>query len=837
MKNLKRVLSFALATAMLVGMMVVGAGAAEFTDGNTIENADAVNTLVALNVINGKDDGSFDPTAVVTRAEMAKMITVALNGGKVPTLPTNAQATYTDIGGHWAQAYIEYCAGLGIVSGRGDGTFDPNGTVTGSEAAKMMLVAMGYPSDVFGFTGAAWAINVGIEANKVDMFDGIEDIDTGAGLTRDNTAQLIYNGILAPTMTKTPTQVVGGDLSWTYRQNEDSIFNSKYAGKVFIGTMKGNDKTIDGLDDGQIRVYGKLDTQADGDRPANFVADFDIANVGEEVKVLFKDGKAGTNNTPDDKDTIYGVFNTGKTEVLNVTVADINDNYGKAGKVEIADEEYDVDASAIIVTDFIGAGTAATATTIEALSAAKGDTVKFVLTDGDITGVYVVTTTIDYVTAVNSTKITLKNGGIFKLEDHNVAEGLKKDDVVVITELYNADNTKSLATIELAEKVSGTVEGFKTGKNVVVDGTTYKLYNEAAMMDLAFDANSNNTNTFSGDIGETYDLYLVKGYVGAAIQTSESADNYSLVLDKTGTLGSNFEPLKLYVMAVDGTKTTLIVDEDSQNTADIAKGDIITYTGSADCAKVTEETTVSVGGYSYKENTKSLNGVTVATSATLFAEISDKGLTDNGAKIKTYTLRDLKNVNGIAKYIVKDNKVVVAVVDLTSTPNGASTSSEYGIVSANNGVVKIGDDEYTSYTIENDTASFTVYTDEDIIATGDLVKFNITNDSIVEADDVTVLTDGDVYAKELNETDNTLVFYTGVDSDKKGTGMTTYALDEDVVIIYVNVDDGEAGEEIGINAFDAVEPKKNILVVTDGTGDDLVVVAIFVETSGECDIL
>ena len=841
MKNLKRVLSFALATAMLVGMMVVGAGAAEFTDGNTIENADAVNTLVALNVINGKDDGSFDPTAVVTRAEMAKMITVALNGGKVPTLPTNAKPVYTDIGGHWAQAYIEYCAGLGIVSGRGDGTFDPNGTVTGTEAAKMMLVAMGYPSDVYGFTGANWAINVGIEANKAELFEGIEDVDTAAGLIRDNTAQLIYNGIMAPTMKKTPNQVVGGDITWVYSP-DSSMYVGKFKGETLTGTFEGNDLNTSAKE-GEISVAGKC-----------FPAEFDIAYIGEEVDVLFKEGKESLGAGLDRNDVIYGVMLTGKTSVVTATKADINDNYEDDAnhtnrKVEINEVEYKVATTADkIYTNYIDDNTAMAmnAYNIEnTLAKANGDTIKFILNeDGEIVSAYVVTTTIDYVTAVNATKITLASAGTFKLEDHNVAEGLKKDDVVVITELYDTTNDDSLATIELAEKVSGTVEGYKTGENVVVDGTTYKLYNEAALIDLGFTTDDNTANNFNGKIGETYDLYLVNGFVGAAVQTSESADNYSLVIDVTGSRGSTFDPKKLYVMAADGTKTTLVVDEDCTAADSVVKGDIITYTGEADCADVTKETVVTTGApFSYKENTKSLNGVTVASNATLFAETTTKNdIADPDAKVKTYTLRDLKNVNNITKYVVEDNKVVAAFADLNTTPNGASTSSEYGIVSANNGVVKIGDDEYTSYTIENDTASYTVYTDEDIIATGDLVKFNVTNDSIVEDDDVDVLTHNGTdiiaaYAKELNEGDNTLVFYTGVnESTKKGTGMKTYALDEDVVIVYVNADDDEAGEEIGINAFDAVEPKKNILVVTEDEGDDLVVTAIFVETSGECGI-
>ena len=43
----------------------------------------------------------------------------------------------TDVKGHWAESYINYCYSLGIIAGRGNGKFDPAATVTGNEAAKM----------------------------------------------------------------------------------------------------------------------------------------------------------------------------------------------------------------------------------------------------------------------------------------------------------------------------------------------------------------------------------------------------------------------------------------------------------------------------------------------------------------------------------------------------------------------------------------------------------------------------------------------------------------------------------------------------------------------------
>ena len=150
MRNLKKVLALVLAMAMSLSL-AVSAGAA-FNDQDKIVNKEAVDMCVALNIINGRTDGSFDPAGNVTRAEMAKMICIVLNGGKEPTLSASATPSYTDIAGHWAAKYIEYCTSLGIVAGDGAGKFNPNGLLTGAQLAKMLLVALGYKGQ---FTVAA----------------------------------------------------------------------------------------------------------------------------------------------------------------------------------------------------------------------------------------------------------------------------------------------------------------------------------------------------------------------------------------------------------------------------------------------------------------------------------------------------------------------------------------------------------------------------------------------------------------------------------------------------------------------------------------------------------
>ena len=88
----KKVLSLVLCVAVMLSVMVMGAGAA-FSDQDKIENTEAVDACSVLNIIGGYPDGSYKPEGNIKRSEITKMICVALNGGEAVsythlTLPT-----------------------------------------------------------------------------------------------------------------------------------------------------------------------------------------------------------------------------------------------------------------------------------------------------------------------------------------------------------------------------------------------------------------------------------------------------------------------------------------------------------------------------------------------------------------------------------------------------------------------------------------------------------------------------------------------------------------------------------------------------------------------------
>ena len=70
MRNLKRALSLALASVMVMGLMVVGSGAS-YVDVSSENNVEAIEVLQKVGVMTGDENGKFNPDANVTRNEMA----------------------------------------------------------------------------------------------------------------------------------------------------------------------------------------------------------------------------------------------------------------------------------------------------------------------------------------------------------------------------------------------------------------------------------------------------------------------------------------------------------------------------------------------------------------------------------------------------------------------------------------------------------------------------------------------------------------------------------------------------------------------------------------------
>ena len=142
-----------------------------FADIRNHVNQTAIEALAARGIINGKTETVFDPDATMTRAEFAAIITRGLGlisntelrtaNSEVQT-PNSALRTpssevqtpnselrvsdselhFSDVAkSAWYSDYVNVAAYYWIVNGLGNGTFNPNGTITRQEAAVMVARA------------------------------------------------------------------------------------------------------------------------------------------------------------------------------------------------------------------------------------------------------------------------------------------------------------------------------------------------------------------------------------------------------------------------------------------------------------------------------------------------------------------------------------------------------------------------------------------------------------------------------------------------------------------------------------------------------------------------
>ena len=172
-----------LALVLVLGMLLglCVNASADFTDTDEISYAEAVDVLTAIGVIEGMPDGSFDPKGTLTRAQAAKIIVYLLGA---EDLAVAASASFSDVAAdHWAAPYIAYCAAEGIIAGYGDGSFGPSDTLTSYQWAKMLLVALGFDGD--SYLGSAWQIAVAKDAADIELFDGNEGADKTKAATRE----------------------------------------------------------------------------------------------------------------------------------------------------------------------------------------------------------------------------------------------------------------------------------------------------------------------------------------------------------------------------------------------------------------------------------------------------------------------------------------------------------------------------------------------------------------------------------------------------------------------------------------------------------------------------
>jgi len=147
---MKRVLSLVLSLVLVLGMMPSFAA-----------SASGAEELYSNGFITGAN-GDLMVEKSLTRAEMAVILS-ELFGVKEEAMNFAVPANFTDVNDHWAASYIAYGQEAGWFGGYPDGTYKPEGVVSGNELASFVLNALGYQGDYTFAEALEVAATMGIE--------------------------------------------------------------------------------------------------------------------------------------------------------------------------------------------------------------------------------------------------------------------------------------------------------------------------------------------------------------------------------------------------------------------------------------------------------------------------------------------------------------------------------------------------------------------------------------------------------------------------------------------------------------------------------------------------
>ena len=539
---MKKFLSLVLALVMTMSLVTISAGAKDFADDSDIDYKEAVDVISALGIVDGYSDSSFRPDGSLTRGAAAKIICNLILGPTTASALSATTAPFKDVPTTNVFAgYITYCAQQGIISGYGDGTFRPTGSLTGNAFMKMLLGALGYDSTIEGYTGSNWQVNVTKQAIGIGLDDGNNDFVGTRTVTRQEACLYAFN-MLQATMVeysnKTTVEVNGATVTIAGDKAQDKSW----------GTGTNNDGNID--KDGFVQFaeqyFDKLKLTDDGaddfGRPANiwtwkgdeigtYPKTADATYTAKvEVGEIYKDlGLSKTVNASDVTVYVNGVKDKDFAPSYDIKKGDDDHKYGANGV--LTEAFYDEDTGSVIITlveTYVG--------TVARTVAARGNRDAYVV----------------IATEYTSTNPNSRPDGIGGTVEFETDDTFEDDAYVLYTYSDRTEEVKSLAAAELVSGTATRTENDKidldANKAITIGDTKYSASRTVAGEDIG-----------EVSVGSEYDVYLDQ--YGYAIYIEESElliSSYALVRDAANR--GSFVGNKADMVFTDGK--TDIVDTD-----------------------------------------------------------------------------------------------------------------------------------------------------------------------------------------------------------------------------------------------------------------------------------
>ena len=832
------------------------AGAA-FTDSADIKvDTEVVDTLVSLGVVNGYDDGSFKPNGTVTRAEMAKMIYVLRTGNSDASAYNDDKTSFTDIGSHWARGYIKYCQSLGIIAGKSNTKFVPNEKVSAQEAAKMLLVTLGYNAQKAGLVGTGWASKTNALADEAGL---LEDVNTSftAACPRQYAAQLIYNAIDA----KTVVLRDGEYTDETAMGVANKTIGEKYMGlKKTVGTLSSFSKTS-GKDTYEMSLTDINENDSSTKYETSFTkVEKDYASLKyKTVKVLYKA-----------KDDVYGVFATDDNTSTTGVLADLKMDSDK--KVKLDGTKYDLASTTTVYVDGVKVTTDGEKTIKDwvtkygdggsnkfAKPYLKGTKVELLATDGssDYSILNVTTYEIGKVSYVGSDYINVTTkGGVATQsvkrsdDDFNYPSDIKKDDYVVVTKEGNYADKKGL--IEKATVVEGKVQSTKGDNKVQINDNWYTMASD---------------DVTAPKLNARVMLVVVNGYAYYVDTVTVGTDDIALLVDAGANSGVSSKKEARLIFA-DGTDKIVEIkkywEDDSTKGEVIQAGTdylktpiLVTYDVSKDVYTLTKvdaddtagyDTYVTVTGDSVKvdgsvtgtiassDGAKNLSKLYFESTGIVFVRY-DAGVDNDDPSFKVVTGKtasnydkSLKGALAVANKSSNTYYAQVAMIDFGTAKTGGSSDDNYLVALDDSYTSKIDGTTYTMVKAWNGSEE-KVYKSEDSVtlSAGDVFKYTEDGEDAISIEELKSQKSAYVSAYDEGTGDITLM-----DSSKNEISSTASVCydkvdSKDTVVFYVNSDDGVgvANGEIRLaDYYDDNQAEDHVNVRVYSEDDDQITVLV-----------
>ncbi len=193
MSIFKKLMKNILIMSMTIAFVTVSYHASSYNDVDDDKYyKDSVEALTTYGIVSGYA-GYFRPDAHVTRAEFAKMATIA--SGLYDDVYSNAaMRRFDDVDlNHWGNGYINTSAENNLIVGYPNGLFKPENKITFAEAVTVLLRAMDYTSIDLGDN---WPYAYMVKAKSLGITDGI-NIGENSYITRGDLSVLINRALMS----------------------------------------------------------------------------------------------------------------------------------------------------------------------------------------------------------------------------------------------------------------------------------------------------------------------------------------------------------------------------------------------------------------------------------------------------------------------------------------------------------------------------------------------------------------------------------------------------------------------------------------------------------------